>query len=64
MCSDPDADWHPHTTVCWPSAAVEWGHRRLTEKHKDVEVASGAYRETDGVAVFAATTPPEDDPFA
>ena len=65
MCSDPDIDWHPHESVCWPSATAEWGQRVLKEKYKDVKRESGgALHPLDGVRVFAATTPPEDDPFS
>lgn len=63
-CSDPDVDWHPHTSVCWASATQAWGVRRLQDKHKDVDPSPFALHPLDGVSVGVATVPPEDDEFA
>lgn len=64
ICSDPNIDWHPHESVCWPSATAEWGMRRLRKKHPDEKEVGGALHPLDGVRVFAADAPPEVDPFA
>ena len=63
-CSDPSIDWHPHTSVCYATATREWGIRKLQEKHKNVEPSSNALHPLDGVSVYVATVPPEDDEFA
>lgn len=34
MCSDPERDWFPQRTMCYPTAARELVGRRLLEKHK------------------------------
>ena len=64
VCSDPARDWHPHESVCWPTATREWGVRRLQAKHEKVEVSDDALHPLDGVSVWVADEPPEDDPFA
>lgn len=64
VCSDPDVDWHPDTTVCWASASVEWGWRRLHKKHPPEEKHTDGLHELDGVRVYASQQEPETDRFA
>lgn len=33
-CSNPNTPYHPQESVCWASAAQEWGIRRLQDQHK------------------------------
>ena len=64
-CSDPERDWHPRQGVCYATATVKWGWRRLEEKHKDEAYTPEALHSLDGVLVGASEFPPEgDDPFA
>lgn len=66
MCSDPDIDWHPHSSACWPTATIEWANRRLRELHKDDKKTPMEMSETDGVALYPSLIEPapEYDPFA
>ena len=57
VCSDPERDWHPQTSVCWPTATVEWGVRRLNDKHGQPDSDSTELHPLDGVSVWAS---PED----
>lgn len=63
-CSDPDVDWHAHTSTCWPTATVDWTLRRMRDRDSLSKVGSHALRETDGVTVFASQFESEDDPNA
>ena len=57
VCSDPNIDWHPQTSVCWPTASIEWGKRRLQEKYEQAKPRGDALHPLDGVSIWAA---PED----
>lgn len=65
VCSDPTIDWHPRTSVCYPSAAIEWGQRRLRERWGDKKAEDGA-TPLDGVGIYATDHPPApgEDEFA
>ncbi|GEB17220.1 hypothetical protein GUY44_11910 [Pimelobacter simplex] len=64
-CSDPTIDWHPRTSVCYATAAVQWGQRRLQKKWGDKAAEDGA-SPLDGVAIYATDQAPEpsEDEFA
>lgn len=65
VCSDPNLDWHAHTSTCWPSATVDWTLRRMRDRDsRATHVGDHALRETDGVTVFASQVEAEDDPNA
>ena len=62
-CSNPSIDWHPNTTVCYASAASEWGQRMLAKKNEGVAAVDGA-EPLDGVSIYVTREPPEVDPLA
>jgi hypothetical protein len=63
VCSDPNLDWHPNTTTCWPSASAEWGWRRLRKMHPLAEEVGDALHPLDGARVYSSQEQPLDDPF-
>lgn len=65
VCSDPDVDWHPRTSVCYATAAIEWGRRRLDEKWANKKAEDGA-TPLDGVGIYATEQAPDPsaDEFA
>lgn len=54
MCSDPSIDWHPQESVCWPTATLEWGKRRLQKKHEKTEVGDDELHPLDGVGLWVS----------
>lgn len=60
VCSDPARDWHPQESVCYSTATVEWGTRRLRAEHKDFNTESRDERgellmsPLEGVSVWAS----------
>lgn len=62
VCSDPSIDWHPQTSVCYASASVAWGQRRLREKHPKVpDGKSESLHPLDGVSVWVTDVELDDD---
>lgn len=37
ICSDPSQPFHPQESVCWSTAAQQWGIRRLRDQHKNFD---------------------------
>lgn len=65
ICSDPSIDWHPRMSVCYPSAAIEWGQRRLEKKWGSEKAPDGA-TPLDGVGIWVTDEAPDPavDEFA
>ena len=65
VCADRDGEWHPHMSVCWPTATSEWGMRVLRKRHEKPpqhDKLDGLHP-LDGVHVWASTVEPFPDPF-
>lgn len=66
VCRDEDREWHPRTSVCWPTAVREWSLRLLAEKYKDVNRLAWKTHPMDGLTTWASEdAPPKgEDLFA
>ena len=64
VCSDPEADFYPHRSVCYVTADREVMHRRLRQAYKS---EPGLTRHPlDGAVVYAspdATSTADEDAF-
>lgn len=50
--------------VCYVTATVEWGKRRLQKKYEKKSGDEGAMHPLDGAYVYPGVVPPDDDQFA
>lgn len=64
VCSDESGEWHPHKGVCYVSASVEWGKRRLQSRYEKVPADGDSLHPLDGAFVYPSLfAPVGDDEF-